>query len=76
MTDNRSQFQKKGCVVDHKKRSGLARLTEAAAYLRISRTKLYSLMDAGELRTVKLGKSRRIPWTELKGLIVRKLCKK
>ena len=40
---------------------GLMTVMEAAAFLRLSRSKLYGLMDAGELRYVKLGRSRRVP---------------
>ena len=40
---------------------GLLTVMEAAAFLRLSRSKLYGLMDAGELRYVKLGRSRRVP---------------
>jgi excisionase family DNA binding protein len=34
---------------------------EAAAFLRISRSSLYTQMDDGELEYVKLGRSRRVP---------------
>ncbi len=40
---------------------GLLTVREAAAFLRISRSNLYALMDHGELAFVKLGRSRRIP---------------
>ncbi len=40
---------------------GLVTLREAALFLSISRSKLYELMDNGELKFVKLGRSRRIP---------------
>ncbi len=45
---------------------GLATLDEASKFLRISRAKLYGLMDAGELRYCKIGKCRRIPWSEVR----------
>jgi excisionase family DNA binding protein len=35
--------------------------SEAAAYLSIGRSKVYELMRLGELRSVKIGGSRRIP---------------
>ncbi len=35
-------------------------LAEAATRLRISRSKLYKLMDAGQLRSIKLGTRRLI----------------
>jgi excisionase family DNA binding protein len=34
---------------------------EAAAHLSIGRSKVYELMRLGELRSVKIGASRRIP---------------
>jgi excisionase family DNA binding protein len=40
---------------------GMTRITEAAKYLGLSRTKVYQLMHAGELVYAKFGKSRRIP---------------
>jgi excisionase family DNA binding protein len=40
---------------------GLVRVTEAARFLAISRSKIYGLMDSGQLPYVKLGRSRRIP---------------
>jgi excisionase family DNA binding protein len=41
--------------------SGFATVLEAAAFLRLSRAKIYQLMDAGDLHYAKFGKSRRIP---------------
>ncbi len=40
---------------------GLVSVREAALFLSVSRSKLYELMDNGELKFVKLGRSRRIP---------------
>ncbi len=40
---------------------GLMTVREAADFLRISRSRLYELMDRGELIYLKLGRSRRIP---------------
>ena len=40
---------------------GLMTIQEAAEFLSVSRSKLYELMDNGELIFVKLGRSRRIP---------------
>src|SRR6516164_3641094 len=40
---------------------GLLRVDEAADFLKVSRSKVYQLMDRGELRYAKIGKSRRIP---------------
>jgi excisionase family DNA binding protein len=39
--------------------------TEAAAYLSIGRSKVYELMRLGQLRSVKIGASRRIPQAAL-----------
>ena len=36
-------------------------IREAAAALRISRTKLYELLDSGEIESVHIGRSRKIP---------------
>lgn len=40
---------------------GLVDVKAAAAFLGIRRAKLYTLLAAGELPSVKIGKSRRIP---------------
>ncbi len=40
---------------------GLSTVREAAGFLRLSRSTVYTLMDRGELPFVKLGRSRRIP---------------
>ena len=46
----------------------LHRVADAAQFLALSRSKLYAMMDAGELPYVKIGRSRRIstrrswPW--------------
>jgi excisionase family DNA binding protein len=50
---------------------GLMRVPEAARFLAVSRSKLYSLMDSGDLIFVKFGKSRRIAKTELLKLVER-----
>ena len=38
----------------------LHRVAAAAQFLALSRSKLYAMMDAGELEYVKIGRSRRI----------------
>jgi excisionase family DNA binding protein len=43
----------------------LLTLKETAVVLRVGRSKLYELMAAGRLRSVKIGGSRRIPATAL-----------
>lgn len=40
---------------------GLLKPEEAAAELRIGRTRVYGLISTGELGSVKIGRSRRIP---------------
>lgn len=40
---------------------GLLTVPEASKFLGLSKSKLYEMMDAGELRYAKFGKSRRIP---------------
>ncbi|GAC1441359.1 MAG: hypothetical protein NVSMB55_08970 [Mycobacteriales bacterium] len=47
----------------------LLTIAEAAAVLRVSRAKLYELMRRGEVASVRLGGSRRIPRTALVGYI-------
>lgn len=47
----------------------LLRVSEAALRLKVSRSKLYSMMRAGELAYTKLGRCRRIPIRELQRLI-------
>jgi len=52
---------------------GLVTVQEAAEFLSISRSKLYELMDKGELIFVKIGRSRRIPRRALIDLAARGL---
>lgn len=40
---------------------GLVSIDEAMAFLQVSRSTLYMLMERGLLRFVKLGRARRIP---------------
>ena len=40
---------------------GLLSVAAAAAFLSVSRSKLYEMMDGGLLPYVKLGRSRRVP---------------
>lgn len=47
---------------------GLARVPEATRFLGLGRSKLYELMDAGELPYCKFGKARRIPWRAVRNL--------
>ncbi|MEW6777689.1 MAG: helix-turn-helix domain-containing protein [Bdellovibrionota bacterium] len=45
---------------------GLASVREAAAFLKVSRSTLYKLMDAGGLASVKIRGNRRVPWRVLR----------
>jgi excisionase family DNA binding protein len=48
---------------------GAVHVTEASKFTGLGRTFLYSLMDAGRLKYVKLGKRRLIPRAELRRLL-------
>jgi excisionase family DNA binding protein len=52
---------------------GLVNVPEAARFLGLSRSKIYQLMDRGELRYAKLGKNRRIPRSALVELAAKSL---
>ena len=52
---------------------GLLTVRECAEFLHLSRSKIYELMDAGELCFVKLGRSRRIPRRAVIELAARQL---
>ena len=52
---------------------GLMTISEATKFLSISRSKLYTMMDKGELAYVKLGRCRRIRRRELTDLVSREL---
>jgi excisionase family DNA binding protein len=43
----------------------LLTVAEAAAALGLGRSKLYQLLDAGEIESVKIGKARRVPTAAL-----------
>lgn len=45
----------------------LVRVMEAANFLSLSRSKVYQLMEEGRIRSVKIGRSRRIPFASLEG---------
>lgn len=47
----------------------LVRIPEAVAALRISRSKLYQMMAAGQVSYTKLGRCRRIPRRELSRVV-------
>ena len=52
---------------------GLMTVQEAAGFLRLSRSTVYTIMDRGELPFVKLGRSRRIPRRALVELAAREM---
>ena len=52
---------------------GLLTVRECAEFLHLSRSKIYALMDAGELCFAKLGRSRRIPRRAVIELAARQL---
>ncbi len=43
----------------------LAHVVEVAKFLSLSRSKVYAMMEAGDLPYVKLGKSRRVRWSDV-----------
>ena len=47
----------------------LLNMTEASKLLGIGRTKLYELVKDEKIRTVKIGKSRRVPPSEITRLV-------
>ncbi len=49
--------------------SRLVRVTEVARHLSLSRSKVYQMMDVGQLPYVKLGKSRRVRWSDVQKLV-------
>jgi len=46
--------------------SGLASIHELIAVSGLSRSKIYDLIRAGELRTKVFGRARRVPWSEVR----------
>lgn len=55
----------RGNLPDRKDRPMLYTINQACEELRISRTKIYQLIYGGKLEVVRLGKSIRIPASEL-----------
>ena len=49
--------------------SGLQPVNKVARFLSLSRSKVYALMEAGQLPYVKLGKSRRVRWADVLALV-------
>jgi excisionase family DNA binding protein len=52
---------------------GLDRIAEAVRFTKLSRSKLYMLMESGELPFVRIGRCRRIPHRALLNLAVQNL---
>lgn len=50
-------------------REGLQSVRRVAEFLAVSRSKVYLMMESGELAYVKLGKSRRIRWSDVLALV-------
>lgn len=48
---------------------GLQPIHIVAKFLALSRSKVYQLMESGQLPYVKLGKSRRVRWSDVLKLI-------
>jgi excisionase family DNA binding protein len=46
-------------------KTGLAPILEAAAYISVSRGKMYAMINAGECPSKRFGKSVRVPWAWL-----------
>jgi excisionase family DNA binding protein len=46
-------------------RDGFAQVADAQQFLKLSRAKVYLLMDDGSLPYARFGRSRRIPWRAL-----------
>jgi len=51
----------------------LLTVEEFAHRCSIGRTKVYELIDAGEIRTIRINRCRRIPAEEIPAFIARKL---
>lgn len=52
----------------------LLKLSEACIVMRVSRSELYRLLDASEIRSIYIGpRQRRIPMSEIHAYVKRKL---
>ncbi len=49
--------------------NSLRSVREISAYLSLSRSKVYQLMESGELPYIKFGKSRRVRWGDVLQLV-------
>ena len=62
--------------LNHTKRPGVSfkflyTIEECADLLSLSRSQLYRLADQGDLDSVKIGKSRRVTYTQLDAFVMR-----
>lgn len=55
--------------VDRQVREGCAKVSDVSQFTGLSRSKIYQLMDVGELAYLKIGRSRRIPWDAVERLL-------
>lgn len=53
--------------------SEMLRVEEGAGLIRVSRSKMFELIKSGEIRSVKIGRSRRIPASALDEYVARLL---
>jgi excisionase family DNA binding protein len=60
-------------VRERRPQDGLQTVEAVAQFLTVSRSKVYQLMERGELPYVKLGRSRRVKWTDVLELIDKNL---
>ena len=51
----------------------LLRVKQAAALLGLGHSKTYELLRSGELRSVQIGRARRIPAAEIAAFVARRL---
>lgn len=49
--------------------SPLATINEAAQFLRVSRSKIYLMLETGDLPSVRFGTARRVRWADLERLV-------
>ncbi len=57
------------CIAPSPDARGLQTVQAVAAFLSLSRSKVYQLMERGELPYVKIGKSRRLRWSDVMRLV-------
>ena len=48
---------------------GLQPISAVATFLSLSRSKVYAMMETGQLPYVKFGKSRRVRWSDVTQLV-------